>query len=214
MNNNFIKIFGHSTKSIDGEVFKKMVGEPNGVLNIVELGTFYARHTVLWNEIAESIGQTVKYTTIDEESYPACHNARNMAKENIAQYAPHAKIRVVKDFIAENTSHEDESIDILHVDIIFNENKLSNILQTWAKKVSMNGYLTWHIANKHIEESIAYKNATEFLENAGYTISKFEHIAYAKKIAPYQKDKSLNKQKTIVRHESGDIEELKSQDKK
>lgn len=190
MKNNWIKIFGHATKSVDGIVFEQILKDTKGVLNVVELGTFYGRHAVLWNEIAQENNRKLIYTTIDEDGYAGSHMARESAKESLTIYAPTVRAKTVNSFVNEAKNHEDSSIDVLTVDICFKAETIADILKSWHSKVSLGGYITWHLANSSIIGMPIYTDAMKQLYSNGFCfMSATNHIISIRKIKEVVKEK-------------------------
>lgn len=190
MKNNYIKIFGQATKALDGFVFEQILKETKGVLNVVELGTFYGRHAVLWNEVATEHSRKLVYTTIDEENYVGSHIARASAKESFAMYAPTVKSRVVKNFVDEAKYHEDGCIDVLTIDVIYKAETIASILQAWQQKVSLGGFLTWHLASSDIIGHPIYIEAMKKLYANGFAfMSATNHIVQIRKVKQVTKEK-------------------------
>lgn len=204
MNNDYKKIPGNAVYSKDGILLEMFLEDIPKVSKIVELGTFYGRHTVLWSSIVQSKGIECDYITIDEENYLGSWDARIIAEKNIRLHCQQVEQKFIQSFdSAPNKIKEickDESVDIIAIDMEYNLSKLSRMLSNWHKCLSVGGYLKWYIPYPDIKNESVYKNTIQELEELGYKVEYSNDIGYAKKTksASIHDAKPKNKTSTDV----------------
>ena len=212
MKNNYIKVFGQATLQVDGACLKNLTQNHKGSMNIVELGTFYGRHAILWNEILEQDSFKYNYITIDEEEYIGSQIARMQAKENLAIYAPSVKKVVAKTYVAAASDFDDANIDILHIDNVREVQKLCDILIAWCEKVSIGGSISYTLPNKAGQELYCYQHALANLQKKGFEIGQYEHFGLLKKVKPELVEKVQNKNKINDKSHNDLIDKSKKQE--
>lgn len=212
MKNNYIKVFGQATLQVDGACLKELAKNLKGSMTIVELGTFYGRHAILWNEILEQEDVKYTYVTIDEDLYAGSEAARQEAKENFAIYAPYVKKVIAKTYVEAAKDIANASVDILHVENTNDTQKLCDILNVWCEKLSIGGSISYTLPNKADQELYCYQHALANLEKKGFVVSQYEHFGFLKKLKPESVEKTPVKSKTNEKSANDIIEKQYNQE--
>lgn len=212
MNNDYKKIPGNATYGKDGALLEKLLADGKKQVRILECGTFYGRHAVLWSSILDEKGVDYLYHTLDEENYLGSWDAHIIAKKNLGIHAKKVERLLVKsldEHTAElNKLFPQSSIDIIAIDMEYNPEKLSRILSRWHNSVLAGGHLKWYIPFPDMEKSVRYQDALEELEQSGFEILQDDHIRYAKK----NKTKKINTKQNKTRQDIDENVEQTSQE--
>ena len=184
MNTDYRTIAGNATANIDGVVLTEMLKELNSELKILELGTFYGRHAILWLSILHKEGKTAEYYSIDEEGYLGALDARISAGKTIQDAGAGVNLLTTQSFLEitdeQNAILQDKTFDILHFDIEYSGSKIHDVLSKWLCKLAVGGFVTWYIASDKIEQDDSYKSWLSHLESRGCEVKSHNDIRFAR----------------------------------
>lgn len=157
MKRDYQKITGHATYGVDGKLLEDIVGENAGTITIVEAGTQYGRHAVLWSQILEEKKCKAKHVLVDSTDYLGHEFAQDYAEQRLREFECKQSIKKVDTLETGAKNFEDETVDVLFVDAIVGASKLTNILQAWTPKITTGGKLIYHSYTSVINEDDAMK---------------------------------------------------------
>jgi hypothetical protein len=202
MNNEYKRIPGNAVYSKDGQLLLDIIQDVANIDRICEVGTFYARHAVLWSSILASKGIECDYITIDEQNYLGSWDAQIIAKENLRKLAPNVKTAILPELDKDSERIKElldyESAQIISLDMEYNPSKLARMLSTWHQYLSVGGYLKWYVSNLTCEQDEDYKKTVQDLQDYGFVISSSEDIRFAKKTKSSKHTAKQNRSKESV----------------
>lgn len=196
MKEDYKKIPGHASYGEDGRLLEVLIGDNNGTITIVEVGTYYGRHAVLWHHVLENKKCSAKHILIDAGDYAGSEVAQVYAEQRLNELQINKSIKKVDTLQAAAKQFEDCSVDIVYIDAGVTTNDVSGIIKSWANKVVTGGKLIYHdYATRQHKENFV-KVAT-MLQQDGYELDATDNLVICTKLATKEKKA---KAETSVKH--------------